>query len=218
MASGEKMVENPDTAVQARAPNTKDRLIAAAREIMIERNAVEFSLQDVAARSGLNSALVKYHFGNKDGLLLALLERDAELSLKQVEGLVARDMPATEKLRVHISGIIETYFRKPYMNRLVHQLIHERGDEPANAVLRFFVEPLAGFQRMILEQGVMSGEFKRVDPGFFYHAVGSACDALFTWHPEARRIWGVATISDAQRRLYADFVVDLVLNGLVRRD
>ena len=32
------------------------------------------------------------------------------------------------------------------------------------------------------------------------------------------RIWGVATITDAQRRRYADFVVDLVLNGLVRRD
>ena len=100
------MAEAVDTAHQARTPNTKDRLIAAAREIMVERNAVEFSLQDVAARSGLNSALVKYHFGNKDGLLLAILERDAELSLKQFDRLVARDMPATDKLRTHMSGII----------------------------------------------------------------------------------------------------------------
>ena len=212
------MAADVDTAAQTRAPNTKDRLMAAAREIMIERNAVEFSLQDVAARSGLNSALVKYHFGNKDGLLLAILERDAEQSLKQVDRLVARDMTATKKLAAHMAGIIDTYFHKPYMNRLVHMLIHERGDEASTAVLRFFVEPLAGYQRMILEQGVKSGEFKEVDPGFFYHAVGSACDALFRWHPEARRIWGVATITDAQRRRYADFVVDLVLNGLVRRD
>ena len=204
-------------ALQTRAPSTKDRLIAAAREIMTERNAVEFSLQDVAARSGLNSALVKYHFGNKDGLLLAILERDAETSLKQVEKLLAREMPATQKLSIHMSGIIETYFRKPYMNRLVHMLVHERGDEAAQQVSRFFVEPLARFQRQMLEEGVKSGEFKEVDPGFFYHAVGSACDALFRWHPESRRIWGVATINDAQRRRYADFVVDLVLNGLVRR-
>lgn len=212
------MSEHAEAAREIRAPNTKDRLVSAAREIMVERNAVEFSLQDVAARSGLNSALVKYHFGNKDGLLLAILERDAELSLKQVERLVARDMPAIDKLRAHMSGIIDTYFRKPYMNRLVHMLIHERGDEVSAQVSRFFVEPLAGFQRQILEQGVSSGEFKQVDPGFFYHAVGSACDALFRWHPEARRIWGVATINDAQRRRYADFVVDLVLNGVVKRD
>ena len=204
-------------ALQTRAPSTKDRLIAAPREIMTERNAVEFSLQDVAARSGLNSALVKYHFGNKDGLLLAILERDAETSLKQVEKLLAREMPATQKLSIHMSGIIETYFRKPYMNRLVHMLVHERGDEAAQQVSRFFVEPLARFQRQMLEEGVKSGEFKEVDPGFFYHAVGSACDALFRWHPESRRIWGVATINDAQRRKYADFVVDLVLNGLVKR-
>jgi AcrR family transcriptional regulator len=212
------MAADIDTAAQTRAPNTKDRLMAAARDIMIERNAVEFSLQDVAARSGLNSALVKYHFGNKDGLLLAILERDAVQSLKQVERLVARDMPATKKLAAHMAGIIDTYFHKPYMNRLVHLLIHERDDEASAAVLRFFVEPLAGYQRMILEQGVKSGEFKEVDPGFFYHAVGSACDALFRWHPESRRIWGVATINDAQRRRYADFVVDLVLNGLVKRE
>ncbi len=204
-------------ALQTRAPSTKDRLMAAAREIMTERNAVEFSLQDVAARSGLNSALVKYHFGNKDGLLLAILERDAETSLKQVEKLLAREMPAMQKLSLHMSGIIETYFRKPYMNRLVHMLVHERGDEAAQQVSRFFVEPLARFQRQMLEEGVQSGEFKEVDPGFFYHAVGSACDALFRWHPESRRIWGVATINDAQRRRYADFVVDLVLNGLVKR-
>ena len=204
-------------ALQTRAPSTKDRLIAAAREIMTERNAVEFSLQDVAARSSLNSALVKYHFGNKDGLLLAILERDAETSLKQVEKLLAREMPATQKLSLHMAGIIETYFRKPYMNRLVHMLVHERGDEQAAQVSRFFVEPLARFQRQILEEGVKRGEFKEVDPGFFYHAVGSACDALFRWHPESRRIWGVATINDAQRRRYADFVVDLVLNGLVKR-
>ena len=148
---------------------------------------------------------------------MAILERDAETSLKQVEKLLARDMPATQKLSLHMAGIIETYFRKPYMNRLVHMLVHERGDEAAQQVSKFFVEPLARFQRQMLEEGVKSGEFKEVDPGFFYHAVGSACDALFRWHPESRRIWGVATINDAQRRRYADFVVDLVLNGLVKR-
>ncbi|MFV0281563.1 MAG: TetR family transcriptional regulator [Rhodoblastus sp.] len=211
------MAANAET-LQARTPSTKDRLMEAARVIMTERNAVEFSLQEVAARSGLNSALVKYHFGNKDGLLLAILERDAEISLKQVEKLLTRDIPATEKLRRHIAGIIETYFRKPYMNRLVHLLTRERGDEAAAQVSGFFVEPLAHFQRQILEEGMRSGAFKPVDPGFFYHAVGSACDALFRWHPESRRIWGVATINDALRRRYADFVVDLVLNGLVKRD
>lgn len=202
---------------QAKTSNTKERLISAARDLMVERNAAEFSLQEVAAKSGLNSALVKYHFGNKDGLLLAILQRDAEKSLAQVERLLARDIPATDKLRAHIAGIIETYGRHPYMYRLVHLLMRERGEEEAAQVLRFFVEPLARFQKEILEQGVASGEFKPVNEGFFYHAVGSACDALFSWHPGARRIWGVAQMNDAVRKRYSDFVVDLVINGVARR-
>lgn len=199
---------------QARTSNTKERLVAAARELMIERNAAEFSLQEVAARSGLNSALVKYHFGNKDGLLLAILSQDAAQALGRMRRLIARDLPATAKLRAHIAGIIDTYSRQPYMQRLVHTLMRERGDEMAAEVMRFFTEPLAGLQREILRQGVASGEFRPVNEGFFYHAVGSACDALFTWHPGSRRIWGVSTMNDSVRKRYADFVADLVLAGI----
>ena len=185
---------------------------------MVERNAVEFSLQDVARAIGPQLGAGQISFRQqKDGLLLAILERDAELSLKQVERLVARDIPAIDKLRAHVG----------HHRHLFPQALHEPARAHADPrarrrssaqVSRFFVEPLAGFQRQILEQG---REIRRVQtgrPGFFYHAVGSACDALFRWHPEARRIWGVATINDAQRRRYADFVVDLVLNGVVKRD
>ena len=44
---------------------------------MIERASIEVSLSDIAQKSGVNAALVEYQFGNKDGLLLALLARDA---------------------------------------------------------------------------------------------------------------------------------------------
>jgi AcrR family transcriptional regulator len=42
---------------------------------MIQRSSIDISLSDIAQKSGANAALVKYHFGNKDGLLLALLAR-----------------------------------------------------------------------------------------------------------------------------------------------
>ena len=50
---------------------TADKLLLAASMLMIERNSIDVSLSDIAQKSGVNSALVKYHFGNKDGLLLA---------------------------------------------------------------------------------------------------------------------------------------------------
>ena len=66
----------PNKLAAGRNP-TAEKLLVAASELMIARSAIEVSLSDIAQQSGVNSALVKYHFGNKDGLLLALLERDA---------------------------------------------------------------------------------------------------------------------------------------------
>lgn len=197
-------------------PTTKNRLIAAAREIMIERNAVDFSLQDVASRSGLNSALVKYHFGNKDGLLLAILEQDAGQAVAQMQRLAALDISATAKLEAHVKGVIETYYRYPYLNRLVHLMMHERGETAAEQVARFFVTPLVAFQRAILDAGMATGEFKSVDPIFFYHSVIGACEHLFSSRLAMDRVFGAVPIDDDLCRRYTAHVVDLVGRGLLR--
>jgi AcrR family transcriptional regulator len=196
--------------------SSKERLIQASRQLMTERNTVDFSLQDIAVRTGLNSALVKYHFGNKDGLLLAVLRSDVERELKRLARLISLPLTPTEKLATHIEAMIDVYFRKPYMERLVHHLMHDRGDEPRNQVLAFFIKPFSKLQRQILEEGIQNGEFKPVDPGFLYHAVGSLCDALFRWHPELWRVWGIS-VSNDQRRKFGKFAIDLVLNGIVAK-
>ncbi len=210
------MTQTGKLADDAPVANSKDRLIQAARELMTERNTVDFSLQEIAVRTGLNSALVKYHFGNKDGLLLTVLRSDIERELRGLERLVSLPLTPTEKITIHIEAMIDVYFRKPYMQRLVHHLMHDRGDEPRKQVLGFFIEPLSKSQRQIVEEGMRSGEFKPVDAGFFYHAVGSVCDALFRWHPDLWRVWGIA-VSSSQHREYAKFAVELILNGLVAR-
>ena len=48
-------------------------LLAAARELLSEHGGSRFSLAEVAARSGKNSALVKYYFGGKQQMLVAIL-------------------------------------------------------------------------------------------------------------------------------------------------
>src|ERR1700687_3049530 len=121
---------------------TAEKLLVAASELMIERSSIEVSLSDIAQKSGVNAALVKYHFCNKDGLLLALLPRDAATEVTQLEYLLAQPIAPTAKLKLHIGGIIRAYHQFPYMNRLIHYLLHESSAEAADAVSKFFVAPL----------------------------------------------------------------------------
>src|ERR1700726_81677 len=97
--------------------STAEKLLVAASELMIERAGVEISLSDIAQKSGVNAALVKYHFGNKDGLLLALLARDAATEMAQLDYLWAQPITPTAKLKLHIAGIIRANHPFPSMNR-----------------------------------------------------------------------------------------------------
>lgn len=196
---------------------TADRLLVAAGELMIERNSIEVSLSEIAQKSGVNAALVKYHFGNKDGLLLALLARDAATEMTHLDYLLAQPITPTAKLRLHIAGIIKAYYQFPYMNRLIHYLLHECSVEAADEVSKFFVGPLLEFQRRLLAQGVAAGEFRDVDPVLFYTSLVGACDQLFYGRHTMSRAAGVGPVTDEVCRAYIVHMEKFVLGGLLRK-
>jgi len=196
--------------------STAEKLLVAASELMIERSSIEVSLSDIAQKSGVNAALVKYHFGNKDGLLLALLARDAETEVSNLEYLLAQPITPTAKLRLHIAGIIRAYHRFPYMNRLIHYLLHESTAEAADEVSKFFVAPLLDFHRRLLNEGIRAGEFRNIDPVLFYTSLIGACDHLFFGRHAMSRAIGVGPVTDEVCRDYIEHMEALICGGMLK--
>jgi len=210
-----------NTSVPARLPLAKnataEKLLVAASELMIERSSMEVSLSDIAQKSGVNAALVKYHFGNKDGLLLALLARDAATEVANLEYLLAQPIAPTAKLRLHIAGIIRAYRQFPYMNRLIHYLLHESSADAADEVSKFFVAPLLDFHRRLLTEGIKAGEFRKIDPVLFYTSLIGACDHLFFGRHAMSRAIGVGPVTDEVCRDYIKHMEALICGGMLTK-
>jgi AcrR family transcriptional regulator len=58
----------------AELPPTARRILAAAQDILAERGYAELTMTAISQVSGVNRALVSYHFGGKAGLVAALVE------------------------------------------------------------------------------------------------------------------------------------------------
>lgn len=211
----------PRRAGRPAAPEQDSRalLLDAASQLLNERNTIDVSLSELAAHSGLNSALVKYYFGNKEGLMLALLKRDAEQALRDLEHLLELPLSPEKKIERHIGAVIETFHRSPYLNRLLHAMLDDRNSDTNSAkqIADFFVKPFVRLQRKLLEQGIKAGRFRKVDPVFFYVSVLGACDLIFNARFTLRAVFRVPRITDEMRTRYTEHVTGMVLHGIAAR-
>ena len=196
--------------------SSRDRLLEAASQILSQRHTVEVSFSEIAKASRLNSALIKYYFGSKDGLLLALVRRDAARAIEQLEHLVRMPLAPAEKIRLHVAGIVNTYVKYPYLNRLIHALLGSEDERIPREIAEFFVKPLASAEAKILEEGLRLGKFERVDPMHFYFAVVGACDHLFFARASRKYAFGVREVTATMRERYIAFITEATL-GLLQR-
>lgn len=205
---------NQEAAPRKRRKNAKELLLQAASDLLKARHAIDISFSEIAEASGLNSALIKYHFGNKDGLLLALVERDAAKTMATMEQLVAMDISPKEKIRLHVAGVINTYAKHPYLNRLIHTLMDSKSSSVPQEMVEFFVKPLMDAETQILKEGVATGDFREVDPTLFYYSVVGACDYIFYARHSRKLLTGATNLTPAIRDNYIDFVSEMVLRML----
>jgi len=199
--------------VRSRKGVARDRLLEATSQLLISRDTLEVSLAEIAAAADVNHGLVQYYFSGKEGLLLALLRRDAGAALDSLRKLVEFDLPPLKKLELHIRGVIRTYFRHPYINGLIN-LLQDSSPQNAAALANFFIKPLHEFQKRILTEARDAGLIRDVDPVLFYFSTIGACDHIF----KSRRIlpyaFDIRQIDTGLVRSYSDHVTKLILDGL----
>jgi AcrR family transcriptional regulator len=199
-------------------PGARELLLETASQIMREGDQVDISLSELSLRSGLNSALVKYYFGNKAGMLKALLDRDMVAIVKSVGALVTKDDMAPEaKLRRHIARCIDTYYAYPYLNRLLMRLVRDSDEAEAKGIADTYLTPLRVAYDKLIASGVKTGVFRAVDPQLFYFTLTGAADRFFSARLVLRHCYDQDTLTEELRDRYREHTVDFIMAGILAR-
>jgi TetR/AcrR family transcriptional regulator len=196
-------------------PGAREQLLETASAIMREGDIVDISLSELSLRSGLNSALVKYYFGNKAGLMRALLDRDMAGIVHAVDALMAKDMAPESRLRRHIGAVVDTYYKTPYLNRLLMRLVRDSDEDEAHRIADSYLTPLSRAYDKLIKDGIKQGVFRAVDAQMFYFTVTGAADRFFSARLVLKHCYDTDTLTEQLRDRYREHCIDFIMAGIL---
>jgi AcrR family transcriptional regulator len=191
----------------------RETLIAATRKLMKVMPPAQITRLDIARAAGVDPALIRYYFGDKSKLIVAaVLDAGAELRDRQRASFTKGGSP-TERLTRRVGVLLETLFEDPSLHHLIiERIIHGKSKE-ARQLREEMVYGGIKSLAAIVEQGVESGELRRVDPRFLFLVMVGACSYAMAERALFGELMGEEP-THAHVERYSDFVSELFLHGL----
>jgi AcrR family transcriptional regulator len=191
----------------------RDTLIAATRKLVRTIPPGQITRLDIARAAGVDPALIRYYFGNKEELLVAaVLEAGKDLRSRMRQNTAQADSPA-DKLRRRMVTLLEILYEDPSLHHLIIERIIHNYSKQTREFRHDMVFGACKELASIIEQGVETGEMARVDPRHLFLAMIGACSFPTGERALFDELMGKAA-TRADLEAYTHFVTELFVNGL----
>jgi TetR/AcrR family transcriptional regulator len=196
---------------------TRQALLQAGAELFSERGFDGVSTSEVAARAGVNKALISYHFRGKRGLYVAILESAFASLAERLRAIEAEAKSAHGTLRAFLGTFHQFTRERPGFPTLFMREVLAAGID--EAVLPHLLE-IIGFSRRLAERGAREGVFRRVDPLLFHLALVGSLIFFFATEPARRRAAVQARVGFVlpDSKAFLRYLEELTLRGLAPQD
>jgi AcrR family transcriptional regulator len=202
----EDIVELVITRRERHHRETRDEILVAAREVLLERGAADLSLREIARRSGFSPGALYKYFDSKDDLVKALAD-NAMAALLREFSRASPDLPPDERALEMGLAYLEFARRNPEDVAVITQhesMVHALPPSPEH---RQFEEIVTG----VFQEGIASGMF----------TAANERDAEYMAYGAWALVQGLATFEQNQRPQLSQLLrakqrqlMNVLINGL----
>jgi TetR/AcrR family transcriptional regulator len=212
-----KIVKKPGRPVGEAPGAGRAALLKAARELLAEQGLSQLTSKAVGERAGLKPTLVNYYFGNRDGLLRAVVSETSDEVTQRIIELSANEGSVEERLRKIMEAILRGYADDPCAARLFFEHVVFAGDEALDSFSEQSGRSAIGALRRVLEDGSREGRFQHIDPEIAVAAIGGICIMFGAATPLLQRVLDMEPLTNDNVESIARRASDLILGGLLVR-
>ncbi|MBN1332764.1 MAG: TetR/AcrR family transcriptional regulator [Synergistales bacterium] len=140
--------------------NTRDRIIDTAKCLFAEKGFYGVSVRDITGTAGVNTSMVSYYFGGKEGLYEAIFEMEF---MPLLDFLARKDLLAgmdpRERIVFLAEKVVEMHTLHPELAKLLHHEIFTPTRMYSEKIISG-ITLLAGAFRSSFQEGIEKGQFR----------------------------------------------------------
>ena len=197
--------------------SSKERILTAALDEFAERGLAGARVDHIAARAGINKAMIYYHFDSKEALYDDILRAQLEAGVADLTELVTEPMTLEDVLRTVARYHARGLRANDKIGRIFLRELAAGGER-----IQWITPNLAGKEELrtrivgLVEEGKLSGKYRDIDTRqAIISFVGMSMFYLILG-PMVNQVWGIEDEDEfIEQRIEA--IVDLFMRGLEAR-
>jgi AcrR family transcriptional regulator len=190
----------------------RERLLIATEKLLRIMPPSRITISRIAQEANADPALIRYYFGNRAALLVAVVDR---VTAHPQRARPRIDKPVTA-LADHIARTVQLVRRAPFLHRLINDELEQAGTEESRARVRAMNLDLVDFYRTLICADAGS-ELIEADPLFLYVTVLGASDFFSSSGSLITELIPADTDMEELTARFQEFLINLVMNGLRKR-
>lgn len=142
----------------------KAQIINAAEDVFTQKGFNEARMDDIADKTGLSKGALYLYFKSKDDLIIAILDRMFQREMKQMEGLDQADLSAADAIWKMTEAVTNNILGFVRLVPIVYQFLALAfRNKYVQKALKKYINQYIDMITPIIEQGIRSGEFRKVN-------------------------------------------------------